>query len=252
MFGSEKKGGKYGAVTPGITHFHDEPPLSNTSTTSRSRSISNYALPSGDSSVFSSRVINQSDSNVLLQPNIDESNAAIGEDSLKESLRKIRLINLLACAMVILLEIPNFFGEVFSLKPARVILGIYLTLFALLLCGYELDMFLSEQIERYFGILYHPIGRSVITLMMGGLAIGQGEILDFLLGFVFIGSAVYTTITYIWYPEYRQLTEERPDLYEEVQEAGTLAHAWTKPAAENLSLLKAGESLSFIQKAMQK
>mmetsp|Transcript_13170 Transcript_13170/g.15076 ORF Transcript_13170/g.15076 Transcript_13170/m.15076 type:complete len:251 (+) Transcript_13170:63-815(+) len=248
MIGDRERDVEYGAMTPGIVNYRDETP---SNTPARGESTENYGLPPRDSSLYSGEGKNQFSGTMLLQPNIGESNAAIGEDSLRESLRKIRLINLSACALVIILEIPNFLGNVFFLKPARAILGIYLTLFAILLCGYELDMLFSEQIELYFGILYHPIGRSAIIFLMGGLAIGQGGILDFLLGFVFIGSAVYTVVTYIWYPEYRRRTEERPELFDEIKGAEVLTRVGAKPAGENLSLLKAGENLPFLRKVLQ-
>mmetsp|Transcript_23055 Transcript_23055/g.34039 ORF Transcript_23055/g.34039 Transcript_23055/m.34039 type:complete len:240 (+) Transcript_23055:78-797(+) len=230
------KDAKYGAVTPGIVHFYDE-----MGSPKQGLPTEDYGLPSVNLKFESPRGVQTCSQ--LIQPNIGESNAAVGEDSLRETLQKIRLLNILACVMAFLLEIPDFLGHMFRLHPARAVLGIYLSFFSVLLFGYELDMVLAEEIERYFGILYHPIGRSVIILMMGGLSIGQEGILDYLLGAIFIFSAIYTILTYIWYAEYRRRTAERPDLYEKVQGSVNVDRNWAKPAGETMSLLKSAMQL---------
>mmetsp|Transcript_22283 Transcript_22283/g.33693 ORF Transcript_22283/g.33693 Transcript_22283/m.33693 type:complete len:240 (+) Transcript_22283:104-823(+) len=231
VFEEKVAGAKYGAVAPGVVHFYDEKGLPK-----QGLPTEDYGLPSMNLKVESSK--EHDDTGQLILPNIGELNAAVGEDSLRETLQKMRLLNLVACTMALLLEIPDFLGHVFRLHPARAILGLYLSFFAIILFGYELNMFLAEQIERYFGILYHPIGRSFLLLMMGGLSVGQGGILNYLLGAIFVFSAVYTTLTFIWYPEYRRRTAERPDLYEEVHGSVGLDRSWAKPAGETIALLK--------------
>ena len=69
----------------------------------------------------------------LLRPNKGESNAAIGEESLRESLWKGQVINVVACSFAILLQIWDFIANVLFVRPAKTVLGLYLTLFSILL-----------------------------------------------------------------------------------------------------------------------
>jgi hypothetical protein len=225
----------YGTV-PTIHHYEDYvEPSPATRQGKRGITISTGSLQDPITPLHSGR------GDASLRPNIGETNAALGEESLRESLHKLRLLNIIACSLALLLEIPNLLGNVFTLQPARAVLGIYLSFFALLLCGYELDMVLTEKIELYFGLLYHPVGRSFVLMLMGGLAIGQNGILDLLLGLVFIWSSLYTLTTFCWYPEYRRRTEQRRDLYEEANEA-VAVQTWAHPD-------KVGEAVSLLQKA---
>jgi hypothetical protein len=163
------------------------------------------------------------------RPNIGESNADIGEASLRESLCRGRFVNMVAAAVAILFEIPNLFAHTFLLHPARAVLGMYLTMFALLLLCFEAGLG-RDFIRQQFGLLYHPIGRSFILLQMGGLAIGQGGILDGLLGCAFLASSLYTIVTFCWYPEYRrraaQESEETEPLLGQAR-----SHKWINPAS---------------------
>mmetsp|Transcript_14427 Transcript_14427/g.23856 ORF Transcript_14427/g.23856 Transcript_14427/m.23856 type:complete len:304 (-) Transcript_14427:46-957(-) len=182
-----------------------------------------------------------------LRPNIGESNAAIGEESLRESLWKGRVVNLVACTVALLLELPNLLGHVFSLHPARAVLGLYLSFFSLLLCGYEVDLYGRTFIRQNFGMLHHPIGRSFVLFLMGGLAIGQGGVLDYLVGAVFAWSSLYTAITFCWYPQYRQRTsledgtiEDRQSLYHQALQN----NSWADPEQH------LGEAASLLHKAV--
>jgi hypothetical protein len=175
---------------------------------------------------------------VLIRPNTGQTNSADG-DSFAESVWKMRVANLAACFLAILLEIPNFLGHVFSLQPARAILGIYLSFFAGLLCCFEFhNPWTDKIIQDQFGVLNHPIGRSFILLLMGGLAIGQATLFDFLLGLVFGVNAILTTYAFIRYPEYRRQTEEQSDIFQ-VAKSRAAQYAWANPAA--LSGLVGGE-----------
>lgn len=190
-----------------------------------------------------------------LRPNIGSSNAAIGEESLRESMWKMRLVNLTACVLALLSEIPNFMGKVFTINLPGAVLGGYLTFFALLLLGYELDMWGADRIKEYFGLLHHPIGRAFVLLLMGGLSVGQGGIINFVLGAVFLWSSGYTFTTFVWFPEYRRKfynSEERESLVNEALKNNT----WATP--ENITqgvaqaaLAAPGEAASLIQKAMK-
>jgi hypothetical protein len=177
-----------------------------------------------------------------VRPNIGESNAAIGEASLKESLWKGRLLNIVACSVAIVWQVlHSIIGNVLFLHPARTVLGMYLTLFSILILSFETGLVVVGQdlVRQQFGLLYHPLGRSFLLLQMSGLAIGQGGIVDILLGIVFLGSSVYTMITFCWYPAYRR----RIAAGEEEERQSILVTArdrfWANPA----------EATSLLQKA---
>ena len=217
--------------SPTIVNYYETSPASRQG--KRVLPVNNLSETTPTIQLFSTR----GDANI--RPNIGESNAAIGQDSLRESLWKGRIVNLVAAVLALLFEIPNFLGHVFLLHPARAVLGIYLTMFALLLLCFEAGLG-RDFIRQQFGLLHHPIGRAFILLQMGGLAMGQGGILDVLLGSVFLMSSIYTMVTYCWYPEYRRRTaeegEERDSLLGQAR-----SHIWANPA----------EAASLLQKAME-
>jgi hypothetical protein len=142
----------------------------------------------------------------------------------------MRVANMVACFLAILLEIPNVLGRVFALQPARAILGIYLSFFAGLVCCFEFhNPWTDSIIQDQFGLLNHPIGRSFILLLMGGLAIGQATVLDFLMGLVFVSNAILTTYAFLRYPEYRRQTDEQSDIFQVAKSRAT-QYAWANPA----------------------
>lgn len=164
----------------------------------------------------------------LIQPNTGQTNSADG-DSFIESVWKMRVANLIACTLALLFEIPNFLGHVFSLQPARAVLGIYLSFFAGLLCCFEFhNPRIDKIIQDQCGILNHPVGRSCLLLLMGGLAIGQTTILDILLGIVFVANAIVTVVAFIRYPEYRRKTEGQADIFQ-VASSQARQYAWANP-----------------------
>lgn len=175
-----------------------------------------------------------------LRPNIGESNAAVGEASLRESLWKGQVVNVVACTFAILLQFLDFIRNVLFLHPARTVLGMYLALFSMLVLCFETGLG-RDIVRRQLGLLHHPIGRSFILLLMSGLAIGQAGILDILLGIVFFWSSVYTIVTFCWYPAYRRRIsqdggeEERRSILVTARD-----HFWANPA----------EATSLLQKAI--
>lgn len=229
-------------LSPNVINYDDyvEPsPASRRAKRIPTQAIGSATLPQEDPSI---RLFASTLGDTNIRPNTGESNAAVGEESLQESLWKGRVVNIAACTVALLLEIPNLLGHVFRIHPARAVLGLYLSFFSLLLLGYEIDMFGRNQIRQYFGLLHHPVGRSFVVFLMGGLAIGQGGIFDLLVGIVFVWSALYNLVTYIWYPQYRQRTsleEERQSLFEQAKQN----HAWADPEQH------VGEAVSLLQKA---
>lgn len=134
-------------------------------------------------------------------------------ESLAEILWKMRLCNLTCSGLSLLLEIPDFFTNVFALNPARAVLGLYLTFFCIVLIFYELHTpYISDILNDQFGLLQHPYGRTLYLLLLGGLSLGQTQILQGVVGVGFLVTAVLTSYAYFKYPEYRRLVDEQPDL----------------------------------------
>ena len=123
--------------------------------------------------------------------------------------------------------------------PARTVLGVYLSIFSIVLLTYESGFEQGRDFLRHqFGFIHHPLGRSFLLLQMSGLAIGQGGILEILLGLVFLGSSIHTSVTFCWYPEYRRrIGQEGGD--EERNSILVVArdHFWANPIDEASSLL---------------
>jgi len=185
--------------------------------------------------------------NANINPNTGETNSAQGAGTaLAEVVFTIRVINLMACSVAILLEILFLMGRLIF-HPARAVLSAYLCFFASLLCCFELHTpWVSRIIEEQFGMLQHPISRSFFIFLIVGLCWGQGTgILELALGGVFLFNAFYTIFAFIRYPEYRRMNDEIPqrDLISAAREQAT-GYAWANPDQANKVV---GETSSFIQ-----
>lgn len=170
-----------------------------------------------------------------LRPNTGEVNSADGE-ALTEKLYKLQIINIVACIAAVLLEIPAFLAHVFTLHPARAVLGVYLIIFSLLLGLYELHTpSISSMLRDNFGILYHPLGRSLFLVIMGGLCMGQSWILFYILGAVFVLSAMDTLYCYLKFPQYRRMMQDHDsDLWMAAKNRAS-RYSWARP--ETIGLL---------------
>eukprot|EP00978_Attheya_sp_CCMP212_P035372 scaffold153640_cov52-Attheya_sp.AAC.2 len=152
---------------------------------------------------------NETNGDASLSPNRGISNSSLGAGTaLPELIWRIRVLNLASCTLALLLEIPSFIlGNL--LNPAKMVLGGYLIFFSGLLCCFELHTpVLSQMIKDNFGVLYNPIGRAIFLFLMGGLSIGQGGLLHWLVGLLLLGNGGYTGYVTMRYPEYRKLHEQ--------------------------------------------
>lgn len=143
------------------------------------------------------------DGDIHLRPNTGQTNDDSGGiGSLTEVAQKLRILTIVASTVATLWECFALPARILLWEyPAKTVLGAYLALFCLLLLGVELKAPLRDS----FGILYHPLGRSLLLFLMSGMCFG---ILltwwEIILGIAFVllgGGYLYA---YHNYPEYRR------------------------------------------------
>lgn len=167
-----------------------------------------------------------------LRPNVGAANSADG-DALPELLWKIRVLNLAACSLSVLLEIPAFLGQFLFFQWDRAILGGYLMVFCLILILYEVHTpAIATPLQDHLGLIYHPLGRAFYLVLVGGLCVGQSWIFFVVVGAVFWSSAAGTLYAYMKFPQYRrQFNDEHPrDLWM----AARSRYSWAQPEQEGL------------------
>ena len=171
-----------------------------------------------------------------IRPNVGEANAADGVgDALPEFLMKLRVTNLIGCGLSILFEIPAFMGHFLFLKWDQAVLGIYLMILVLVLICYEIHTpSIATPLQDYFGLIYHPLGRGLYLLLLGGLCVGQSWIPLMVVGILFWLSAGGTVYAFIKYPRYRRrFQDEHPkDLWMAVSRSAR--YTWAQPEQEGL------------------
>jgi hypothetical protein len=237
----------YDTSTPVIIHYSDICPSPATRQGKRTVDLG-VMLTGGNSSLTPESNVPTTSSytwfrgDASIRPNVGESNAAIGEASLREALWRGRILNIITCSLALILQIPQFLGNLLWVRPARTILGLYLAVFCSILLVFETGCYGKIWIKTYLGVFHHPLGRSWILFLMGGLAIGQGGFLDptVWLGIIFVISSIYTLVTYIWYPEYRRriAEQEGQENRDPIVETNVHDRFWAQPR-EATALLSA-------------
>lgn len=167
-----------------------------------------------------------------VRPNVGEANSADG-DALPEFLMKLRVANLAGCILSILLEIPAFLGHFLLLKWDQAVLGIYLMVFCLVLICYEIHTpAIATPLQDYFGLLYHPLGRALYLILLGGLCVGQSWIPLVVVGVLFWLSAGGTLYAFIKFPRYRRMfQDEHP---KDLWMVARSRYTWARPEQEGL------------------
>jgi hypothetical protein len=204
----------------------------NESSSSSSRRAQVPRVTNYDSYQDSSKAAAAYGGDATIRPNVGEANSADG-DALPELLWKLRVVNLAACSLSILLEIPAFLGHFLLFKWDRAVLGFYLMAFCLVLILYEIHTpAIASPLQDCFGLIYHPLGRAFYLLLMGGLCFGQSWIFLMVVGVVFWISAGGTLFAYIKFPQYRrQFQDEHPrDLWMVARSR----YSWAQPEREGL------------------
>lgn len=176
--------------------------------------ITNYGVspsqtfyPRSGESSYGTAKINSStyrgDTNV--RPNTGQTNDEYGGiGSLREITSRLRWLTI-ACTLTALI----WEGFAFPARllvhtwdhAAKVVLGGYLAFFSLLLLGVELNAPLRDS----FGVLYHPLGRSFLLILMSSMCYGiHIDWWELLLCIAFFGCSCGYIYAYIKYPEYRR------------------------------------------------
>lgn len=116
--------------------------------------------------------------------------------------------------------------------PAEVVLGAYLAFMCLLLLGVELNAPMRDN----FGVLYHPLGRAFILILMStmcyGIHIAWWEIP---LAFAFAGCSFGYIYAYAKYPEYRRWQDYNDNrIWQDIRQSvrqQTFGVDWANPIA---------------------
>ena len=92
-------------------------------------------------------------------------------------------------------------GHFLVLKWDQAILGIYLLVFCRVLMCYEIHTpAIATFLRDYFGLLYHPLGRGLYLILVGGLCVGQLWIPFVLVGVCFWCVAGGTLYAFLAFP----------------------------------------------------
>lgn len=143
--------------------------------------------------------------NTSLRPNTGQTNDEHGGiGSLREITQRLRWMTIASTLSALIWE-GFAFPERLIIntwdQPASVVMGGYLAFFCLLLLGVELNAPMRDN----FGILYHPLGRATLLMLMSSMCyaihIAWWEIL---LTVAFACCSFGYVYAYIKYPEYRR------------------------------------------------
>lgn len=150
---------------------------------------------------------------ISLRPNTGQTNSEIGGfGSLREVTARLRWMTI-ACTLSALI----WEGFAFPARllvhtwdhAAKVVLGGYLAFFCLLLLGVELN----APLRDIFGVLYHPLGRGFMLILMSSMCYGiHIAWWELLLCAAFAGCSSGYIYAYIKYPEYRRWQDYNDNL----------------------------------------
>lgn len=183
-----------------------------------------------------------------LRPNTGHANDEYGGiGSLREVTTRLRYMTIASTIFSLIWEgfaFPTRLIYDIHTDPAKPVLGGYLAFFCLMLLGVELNI---PRFRDNFGILYHPLGRGTLLLLMSVMCVGILALWwEILLGLIFLVCGVGYFYAYIKYPEYRRwqdYNEYHPDfewwntLQETMQRGGRdiITASWARPSASDLS-----------------
>mmetsp|Transcript_1322 Transcript_1322/g.3610 ORF Transcript_1322/g.3610 Transcript_1322/m.3610 type:complete len:302 (-) Transcript_1322:255-1160(-) len=158
-------------------------------------------------------------------------NSAMGSGTtLPELVVRMRIINMTLCTFAILFEIPSFLSKALF-NPPRAVLAGYLAFLAGLLCCFELHVpAIARFVRSNFGLLYSPMGRACFLFLMGGLCVGQGGILEIMLGGIMVANGFYTLYIPCKYPGFEKAHEElgRENIVS-IAAKRAVGYAWADP-----------------------
>jgi hypothetical protein len=173
-----------------------------------------------------------------MQPNTGETNDEFGGiGSLREVTGTLRWMTITSTILAMIWEgfaFPTRLLVQAWIYPAKVVLGAYLGVFCLLLLGVELNAPLRDN----FGVLYHPIGRGAMLMLMSGMCFGiLAAWWEVLLGLAFMISGGGYWYAYIKYPEYRRWQDYNDNqIWKHIRESvNRRSIAWARPSSSDLS-----------------
>uniref|UniRef100_A0A7S2MBL5 Uncharacterized protein n=1 Tax=Helicotheca tamesis TaxID=374047 RepID=A0A7S2MBL5_9STRA len=142
---------------------------------------------------------------------------------------RMRVLNMICCTAAISMETTSLILKIF--RPAELVLGSYLGVFACILCCYELHTpKISDIIADNFGFLSQPLGRAFFLLLMSSLAIGQGGLLMLILGIILFANALFSIYLPCKYPQFKDVYEHyaMEDAVAAASQKAT-TYAWANP-----------------------
>lgn len=147
----------------------------------------------------------RSKSNPEFRPNTGKTNDDVGGiGSLTEVVSRLRWATIATTLATIVWEGFAFPSRLLIdawIHSARVILAAYLGIFALMILGVELNAPMKDS----FGILYHPIGRSLLLFLMSSMCLGILEAWwEAALGILYFLCGAGYVYAYFRYPEYQR------------------------------------------------
>lgn len=194
-----------------------------------------------------------------LRPNTGETNSydtAIFGLALSELLENLRLTNMVASSTSILLLLAGWFFRLITAQIAKLVLSAYLAFLSCVLLLVELASLWKvsslDVLKDNFGLVFHPIGKVVYTYLCASLCWGVGELLYYLVGVLFFGSASLLLLAWILYPEFRRPFEREDEERPAVATRGN-GIRWSAYSNSFSSFVKtSSEAASLLSEAMRK
>jgi len=147
-----------------------------------------------------------------LRPNTGETNSydtAVFGLALREILENIRLANIIAALVALVLLVVSWFMRLVTGQIARLVLSCYLAFLSAVLMAVEMVgmwKFLAADawIRDNLGLVRHPVGKICYIYLLSTVCLGIGGIPEFVLGALYFVCA--TLLLFVWcaYPEFRR------------------------------------------------
>lgn len=201
----QSTGGSRAAAPPTIRHY-DERDVGQQQQLQQSDDVRDFFFVRGDAT---------------LTPNTGETNSydtAIFGLALHELLENVRLANMIAALVAVGLLITSWFLRMLQGQVAKVVLSSYLAFLSVVLMLVEVvgmwHFVAADQfIKRNFGIVRHPLGKTIYIYLLSTICFGINCIPEFVLGSLYFICA--SLLLYVWcsYPEFRRqfATEDEDD-----------------------------------------
>jgi hypothetical protein len=231
-FASYQSYGPRSAAIPSITNYG----LSPAQSSNKVYNNNNCIPPSNGDSQYNLPMMR---GDTTIRPNTGNTNQEIGTmGSLREITSTLRWATIGTTITAICWEGFAFPARLLGsilFDPAKVVLGVYLGIFCLLVLGVELNAPLRDN----FGFLYNPLTRGFILLMMSSMCFGiLKSWWESILGLAFIVCGLAYIIVYIRYPEYRRWEDynaTRPSVWNETRQywmgSNVRTSVWATPDA---------------------